>query len=76
MITSFAPIYAQKRRLRYQSPFFADLAHQMHLLAQAFKSYEVDDIACQMYVACAASETEPVPTTGSPLTREVKSVMR
>merc|ERR1711976_810856 len=52
-----------------------DLAHQMHLLAQAFKAYEVDDIACQMYVACASSLSDPA-LSGSPLTTKVKNIMR
>ena len=46
----------------------------MYQLAEAFKKYEVEE-ACQMYVACEASQVEKK-THGTPVPAIVNKIMR
>jgi hypothetical protein len=58
-----------------KNAFDADLAAQMAQLAEAFKKYEVEELSCQMYVACEASQEARHEENGQ-LARDVHNIMK
>ena len=35
---------------------FLDMASKLYSLSQSFRKYQIEDIGCQMYVACEAAK--------------------
>ncbi len=69
-----------KRCVRIQEDFnfchfFPDFATLMHSLEQAFKKYSVNDIECQMYVACESAQINRQDENG-PLAKIVYDIVK
>ena len=43
-------------QLRYLHALFLDMASKLYSLSQSSRKYQIEDIGCQIYVACEAAK--------------------